>query len=680
MHGWLTDVRESAHTLLLMKKSVWIFLLIVFLPAGVLGWLALRSAEEQRFILERRTSELLQTQADGIAAAVREAISVERRTFGEVTRRLLAEKAGAAMLARDFSGSLGDAWNRKAIGFVISPAGQIVSPSTAAAAGNKDWGRFLGEHSPFLRSKQAAVVYPSANTYSPAPAQEFAKSASVGRPGKVVESFGNTLNAPSLKKVVPQSKSRSKMQSEDATGAPAAADKYDSKSAQSLAGRGAAFGGEQAEKKEFNSQVINQAIEVQQSRAVVPQKQEDDGNWSALMPSNAEFAQLTRDSSDGMIARFVQDKLDLIFWLRPPEAADYIFGCLIEADSLKNEWSSLLADYGIVAGASAPAHVLALLDDKARPVATLPASATGPDWKRPFVASEIGETFPHWEVAIYLASPNALADTARGTQRTFGFVIAGAVALIAFGGWLVVSDVRRQLALAQQKTDFVSNVSHELKTPLTSIRIFAELMQNRPQPPEKQNQFLRIISVESERLTRLINNVLDFAKLERKQRHFEMKPFDFHEVIARVWENHEVHLREAGFTSSWKAAPGPYSVVGDEDALSQVLVNLFSNAEKYGGERKEVELHTWLDDGCIQASVLDRGTGVPAGDEAKIFEAFYRAHDSLSSGIQGSGLGLTLARQIAGAHGGTVIHEAREGGGSRFTLSIPAMQKSGTQR
>ena len=245
------------------------------------------------------------------------------------------------------------------------------------------------------------------------------------------------------------------------------------------------------------------------------------------------------------------------------------------------------------------------------------------------------------------------------------------MALIALGGWLVAADVRRQLALAQQKTDFVSNVSHELKTPLTSIRMFAELMHDRPQPLEKQNQYLRIITVESERLTRLINNVLDFAKLGRNQRHFEKKHLDLHELITRVWESHEMHLRDAGFTTEWTAAPAPYPILGDEDALAQILVNLLSNAEKYSAERKDIQLHTWLEAGSIKVSILDRGTGVPTSDARKIFEAFYRAHDSLSSGIQGSGLGLTLARQIAQAHGGELTYEPREGGGSRFTLSIP---------
>ena len=164
---------------------------------------------------------------------------------------------------------------------------------------------------------------------------------------------------------------------------------------------------------------------------------------------------------------------------------------------------------------------------------------------------------------------------------------------------------------------------------------------------------------------------IDFARLERKQKQFDKKPLDLHAVVERAWEGHELHLRESGFTTRWQAAPGPYPVIGDEDALAQILVNLLSNAEKYAGERKDVELHSYIDSGHVCVSVLDRGIGVPAGDERKIFESFYRAHDSLSSGIQGSGLGLTLALQLAHEHGGEILYQPRPGGGSNFTLRIP---------
>ena len=399
---------------------------------------------------------------------------------------------------------------------------------------------------------------------------------------------------------------------------------------------------------------------------------------SQIMPSTADFRTLTAGANEGVITRFVQDQLDVIFWVRPAQDPELIFGCLIESENLADLWPAAFPAIDAssfrerFAGRGAAEFALALLDDKARPVATQPPGEKGRDWKRPFVASEVGEALPHWETALYLQRPEQLRESARSVRRLLTFLIAGALAVIACGGWLVVADARRQLALAQQKTDFVSNVSHELKTPLTSIRMFAELMQRgNPGTVGKHPQYLRIIMVEAERLTRLINNVLDFARIERRQKRFDKKPLDFHEVIGRIWEGHELHLREAGFTTRWEAAPAPYPVIGDEDALAQILVNLLSNAEKYSGERKEVELQSYIDGARVCVSVVDRGTGVPAGEERKIFEAFYRAHDSLSSGIQGSGLGLTLAQRLAREHGGEILYQAREGGGSNFTLRLP---------
>ena len=414
-----------------------------------------------------------------------------------------------------------------------------------------------------------------------------------------------------------------------------------------------------------NQDALNRSVEPQQQLRSVT------SNWSAILPSTADFRALTAESDEGMLARFVQDKLDIVFWIRPPESPEMVFGCLIDAGDLNQLWKDVFASRVIERPDERPPFVLALLNDKAKPVATFPAGESNREWKHPFVANEIGEMLPHWEAALYLATPTAMADTARGLRRTLSFTIAGAIALIAIGGWLVVHDVRRQLALAQQKTDFVSNVSHELKTPLTSIRMFAELMHDRPPPQEKQGQYLRIIQVEAERLTRLINNVLDFAKLERRQKRFDKKPLDLCGVITRVWEGQEMHLKDSGFTTRWQAAPGPYEVLGDEDALAQILVNLLSNAEKYSQEQKDIELVTWMEGGWINASILDRGIGVPDGEERKIFEAFYRAHDSLSSGIQGSGLGLTLAQRLAREHHGEIVFERRQGGGSRFTFRMP---------
>jgi signal transduction histidine kinase len=307
----------------------------------------------------------------------------------------------------------------------------------------------------------------------------------------------------------------------------------------------------------------------------------------------------------------------------------------------------------------------------------MPASAQSPangrsDWKHPFVAAEIGEALPHWEVAVYLLDPSQAGRSASTFKLTLGLLVALLVLAIAVGSWLIVADLSRQLRLARQKTDFVSNVSHELKTPLTSIRMFTEMLAEDRVPDEsKRRHFLGIITAETARLTRLINNVLDFARLERGEKKYQFAPFDLAALVRETVDSYRPHLETLGFTLRSQIPAEPITFNGDRDAMAQVLVNLLSNAEKYSGERKEIEVALESSAGAIEVRVSDHGLGVPAGCEEKIFDQFYRAHDSLGSGIQGSGLGLTLARQIARAHGGDVTFERRDGGGSCFLLKLP---------
>jgi signal transduction histidine kinase len=603
-----------------VKRSIWIFLLAIVLPSIALGWLALRSANEQQIILERRTAELYQKETDAVASAARGLIDEERRGFAERVRQLLANEP-ASELAKDFAAKLSGAWPRPAIGFALNAEGNLVSPSTEEARGDAERQRFLQNNGAFLSGMTPATVYA-------VPADELNR----------LEQRRKMMNQ--LEKQVTAQKSAPKT-NDIAVSPPAAV-----------------------------APPMNEKAESAQStqlRNVAPERVQQDNTpaVSQLVPATADFKALTSDHPEGVVTRFMQDRLEILFWLRPPEAPGMIFGCLLNVDALTDLWRDALPDN------ASRDYVLALLNDKARPVATQPPGETRRDWRRPFVASEIGEALPHWEATLYLMRPDQLRESARNVRRTLLLLIAAALAAIAFGGWAVFADARRQLALAQKKTDFVSNVSHELKTPLTSIRMFAEMMQSGNAAEDKRPQYLRIIVAEAERLTRLINNVLDFARLERKQKRYDFRPLDLHAVLARTWEGHELHLREQGFTTRWQAAPPPYPVRGDEDALAQILVNLLSNAEKYSTDRKEIEIHSYLTENSVHVSVLDRGTGVPAGEETKIFEAFYRAHDSLASGIQGSGLGLTLAQRIAKEHGGEITYHAREGGGSNVTLRLP---------
>lgn len=414
-------------------------------------------------------------------------------------------------------------------------------------------------------------------------------------------------------------------------------------------------------------------------RSVSPLKQlRDEDNTqqiSKIAPSEAEFRQVVGEATSGAVARFVQNQLSVLVWHRSPRDPQLVFGAQLNLPHLIAEVAKNIPlepdlEKSIVVG---------LLDDHGTPRFTS-RDKFNTNWKRPFVATEIGEILPHWELAVYLINPDQLNEAARTLRLTLGSMVALMVLAIGFGSALIALDVRRHIALARQKTDFVSNVSHELKTPLTSIRMFSELLaEGRVTDEVKRQSYLGIITAEASRLTRLINNVLDFARLERGEKKYNSQSFDFAELVSETVAHYRPHLETMGYHIDYHPPGSGMEILGDRDAMAQVIVNLISNAEKYGGEAKEIALELAPSTGGRASfKVLDRGQGVPKGAETRIFEQFYRAHDSLDSGIQGSGLGLTLARQIARAHGGEITYQPRKGGGSCFCLELPLLKSQQT--
>jgi signal transduction histidine kinase len=395
---------------------------------------------------------------------------------------------------------------------------------------------------------------------------------------------------------------------------------------------------------------------------------------SKIAPDEAEFKELVGNNFEGIIARFLQNKLKVMLWYRSVREPDLIYGAQLNLTNIVAGLQPLVHAPESVSGDSA----VALLNDAGKIVAGAAAGA------RPFVISEVGSVLPHWKIGVYLNHPETLTRNAQTVKLVLTLSVLAMIVAIVLGSTLIVTDVKRHLALARQKTDFVSNVSHELKTPLTSIRMFSELLSEGKVADDSQRKhFLQIISSETARLTRLINNVLDFSRMERGEKEYKFERCDLKQVVGDTVESYRPQLEANGFRVNLHLPEEAVEVRGDCDALSQVLVNLLSNAEKYAvdGEEIAVELRQGdkgtrrQGDGhspvVAELRVLDRGPGVPRGMEEKIFDQFYRANDSLSSGVQGSGLGLTLARQIARAHGGDVRYEAREQRGSCFVVSLP---------
>ena len=653
-----------------MTRTALIFLLAVFLPALILGGLALRSATEQRIIIERQEAELRQKQTDDIAEEIRLALNAEHQLFTEAVQTLLSEDT-PQNFAMNCQSLMPRVWERPGIPFAVTVDGQILAPSLGGKFLNTANERFIADNGDFLGNKIAVDVYQTSIDAFNELNRKLVKTGKTGlniyfnqRQQDVQQRL--FANAPAQQAESPlRPTDKDVDQSEAFLKDPADRQISDraSKKREVSPSQQAQTPQSTYEPAPRNYNVLRKVVPQTIQQMELPVKVLE----SRLNVETSNFGAIVQGKPGGILSRFVQDQLKIFFWVRSDAAPELVFGVQTDPSDLKDLVEPILEANADGEGAA----VLAVLNDRARPFLASDGKNIV-EWQRPFVASEIGEVLPHWEVALYLADPEQLTRSANLIRAILISLIALALAAIVWGGTLVVLDTRRKLALVQKKTDFVSNVSHELKTPLTSIRMFAELLQqDRVKDSSKVSHYLRIISLESERLTRLINNVLDFAKMERNQKSYDKKPIDLYEVIRRIWEGQEMHLRDHGFETRWHAGDPPYPVHGDEDSLAQVIVNLISNAEKYSPERKEIELHTYITDSELCVGVLDRGSGVPKGHEKKIFEHFYRAHDSLSSGIQGSGLGLTLAARIASDHGGKITYKAREGGGSSFTLHLP---------
>jgi signal transduction histidine kinase len=256
-----------------------------------------------------------------------------------------------------------------------------------------------------------------------------------------------------------------------------------------------------------------------------------------------------------------------------------------------------------------------------------------------------------------------------------GFYI-GALSLVlvlaAFGAFLLWRDVRRELHVAEMRSQFVSSVSHELKTPLTAIRMFAEtLRMDRPAEPALRNEYLDIIVDESERLTRLLNNVLDFSRIESGRKNYNFAPHDLASIVRTAARAMRYPLAQQGFELLVNIDEGIPTVRCDADAVEQAILNLLANALKYSGNARKIELSLARDGPHAVISVRDWGIGIEPVDQRRIFEKFHRVVSQENRLIPGTGLGLTLVDHIVRAHHGLVDVESTPSAGSTFRIHLP---------
>jgi signal transduction histidine kinase/tetratricopeptide (TPR) repeat protein len=279
-----------------------------------------------------------------------------------------------------------------------------------------------------------------------------------------------------------------------------------------------------------------------------------------------------------------------------------------------------------------------------------------------------------WQLQVLPQDPEAFYAGLRRKQGLYMSMLVVMVALLGFGGYLVTRTVKRELEIARMRADFVSTVSHEFRSPLTGIRQLGEmLLDGRVRSEEKQRGYYRLIVQESRRLGRLVENILDFSRMEEGRKTYRLAPFDSSAWLRRLVDDFRTESAQSG-TSIVSHIPDTLPpLCGDAEALACAVHNLLDNAVKYSPGSKTVWLDVTSEDGRIAISVRDEGAGISEQDQRHIFEKFYRADGEISRKVKGAGLGLSLVRHIVTAHGGDVECASRPRQGSTFTIRLPVV-------
>jgi signal transduction histidine kinase len=290
--------------------------------------------------------------------------------------------------------------------------------------------------------------------------------------------------------------------------------------------------------------------------------------------------------------------------------------------------------------------------------------------------SNLDPPFSKWRAGVGLKNTN-LDELARSSfLHSLGTTLLVLVILVC-GIVLIIRATEREARLAQAKSNFVANVSHELKTPLSLLSLFSEILElGRVKSEEKRREYYQIIRHESRRLNKMIDNILDFSKIEAGRKTYNLASEDMAEVIESVLSSYRYQIN-SGFDIQTNFQPELPPVLIDREAMAQAISNLVDNAIKYSGKVKQLSITTETRSTNLSIEIADQGIGIPRAEQTKIFEKFYRVGNGLVHDVKGSGLGLSLVKHIIEAHKGTISVESDVGKGSRFTILLPLARNIG---
>jgi len=287
--------------------------------------------------------------------------------------------------------------------------------------------------------------------------------------------------------------------------------------------------------------------------------------------------------------------------------------------------------------------------------------------------------FPNWSVELYQHGRSGLATLLGSRQGIYLYVFLLIAGILVFGLVLTVRTVSHELALAKMKSDFVSTVSHEFKSPLASVHQVAEMLQaGRVPSEERRQQYYDLLLEQSRRLCLLTDTILDLARIDEGRKTFIFETLDIAAMLRDIVPTVQDRVRHEGFLIALALEEPLPQVRADGEALGQAVTNLLDNAVKYSGQSRQVTVRASADGRHLVISIGDFGIGIAKDEISRVFDRFYRGGDELTRSVKGSGLGLTLVKEIVEAHHGTVHVESEPGQGSTFTIRLPASRDQGS--
>lgn len=372
-------------------------------------------------------------------------------------------------------------------------------------------------------------------------------------------------------------------------------------------------------------------------------------------------------SEVGAGRRFTLDtggELYLISLLRPDQGDPRSWALVLDADYLRDGvLGPVLEEHAAAAGA---AWVVRGTDGGVILASEEPRAGSST------LTAGFSRSFPPWLLELHEERPSPYRLLFLSSQSIYFYMFLLIATILAFGLILTTRAVSHELELARMKSDFVSTVSHEFKSPLTSIRQLAEMLQaGRVPSEERRNEYYAILVEQSSRLSTLIANILDLARMEEGKKEFRFEEVEVGSLLEEVLSGARHRVVHAGFEIQAIVDDNLPKVRADKEAISRALSNLLDNAVKYSGEGRAVNVRAFVCEGWLSIAVEDFGVGIPTEELDRVFDRFYRGGDALTRSVKGSGLGLTLVKQVVEAHGGEVQAESAPGRGSTFTIRLP---------